>query len=150
MIMRTFVQRQQATQQTKSANPALPGRIPLYPATPVTIQPKLAINTPGDIYEQEADRVAGQILRMPATSMDNVPPAIQRIPRENGPRPAGPALRAQDSAAATQSEPSPATEATVRSLDAGGEPLDAELRSFFEPRFGHSFERVRVHADSAA
>ena len=29
-----------------------------------TIQPKLKINTPGDIYEQEADRVADQVMRM--------------------------------------------------------------------------------------
>jgi hypothetical protein len=110
----------------------------------------LDINAPGDRYEQEADRVAGQILRMPATPTDTVPPRIQRIPRENDPRQAGPALRAQGPAAATQSEPSPATEATVRSLDSGGEPLHAGLRSFFEPRFGHNFERVRVHTDSAA
>jgi len=29
------------------------------------IQPKLIINQPGDIYEQEADRVAEQVMRMP-------------------------------------------------------------------------------------
>ncbi len=29
------------------------------------IQPKLTINQPGDKYEQEADRVAGQVMRMP-------------------------------------------------------------------------------------
>ena len=38
----------------------------------------------------------------------------------------------------------------MRALDSSGEPLDAALRSFFEPRFGHSFERVRVHTDAAA
>ncbi len=130
--MRTFVQRQKVTQQT---------------AAPVTIQPKLEINAPGDLFEQEADRVAGQILRMPATPIDSVAPRIQRIPGGGGSQPAP---RAQGSAAATGPEPSPATEATVRSLDSGGEPLHAELRSFFEPRFGHNFERVRVHTDSAA
>ena len=31
----------------------------------VRIQPKLTINTPGDAYEQEADRVAEQVMRMP-------------------------------------------------------------------------------------
>src|SRR5262245_21288939 len=30
-----------------------------------TIQPKLAISEPGDVYEQEADRVADQVMRMP-------------------------------------------------------------------------------------
>lgn len=28
-----------------------------------------------------------------------------------------------------------------------GQPLDAATRSFFEPRFGHDFSQVRVHAD---
>ena len=31
-----------------------------------------------------------------------------------------------------------------------GQPLDANSRSFFEPRFGFDFSRVRVHADKAA
>ncbi len=30
-----------------------------------TIQPKLTIGQPNDIYEQEADRVADQVMRMP-------------------------------------------------------------------------------------
>jgi hypothetical protein len=35
-------------------------------------------------------------------------------------------------------------------LSSPGQPLDAGTRSFFEPRFGHDFSRVRVHADSKA
>jgi len=35
-------------------------------------------------------------------------------------------------------------------LRAPGQPLDAETRAFFEPRFGHDFSRVRVHTDSKA
>jgi hypothetical protein len=31
-----------------------------------------------------------------------------------------------------------------------GEPLDARTRAFMEPRFGHDFGRVRVHADARA
>ena len=37
----------------------------------MAIQPKLNINTPGDQYEQEADRVADQIMQMPE-------PTVQR------------------------------------------------------------------------
>jgi hypothetical protein len=36
-------------------------------------QPKLTINAPGDKYEQEADRVADTVMRMPE-------PSIQRAP----------------------------------------------------------------------
>jgi len=38
-----------------------------------TLQPRLTINAPGDIYEQDADRVADQVMRLPE-------PAIQRNP----------------------------------------------------------------------
>ena len=42
------------------------GRIPVYStATPVRIQSKLTANTPGDIYEREADQVAADVLRAP-------------------------------------------------------------------------------------
>ncbi|MGC2696892.1 MAG: DUF4157 domain-containing protein [Candidatus Angelobacter sp.] len=35
-------------------------------------------------------------------------------------------------------------------LRSPGQPLDAQTRTFFEPRFGHDFSQVRVHADSRA
>jgi hypothetical protein len=35
-------------------------------------------------------------------------------------------------------------------LRSAGQPLDAKTRAFFEPRFGHNFSMVRVHADTAA
>lgn len=35
-------------------------------------------------------------------------------------------------------------------LDSPGQPLDQESRSFFEPRFGRDFSRVRVHTDAKA
>ncbi|WP_395825206.1 DUF4157 domain-containing protein [Archangium minus] len=35
-------------------------------------------------------------------------------------------------------------------LRSEGRPLDSSLRADFEPRFGHDFSRVRVHADGIA
>lgn len=35
-------------------------------------------------------------------------------------------------------------------LRSAGQPLDSSARSYFEPRFGHDFSRVRVHADAMA
>jgi hypothetical protein len=35
-------------------------------------------------------------------------------------------------------------------LRSPGQPLDAATRAFMEPRFGHDFSRVRVHADAQA
>ena len=35
-------------------------------------------------------------------------------------------------------------------LRSSGEPLDLATRAYFEPRFGHDFSKVRIHADSRA
>ncbi|HXZ39752.1 MAG TPA: DUF4157 domain-containing protein, partial [Terriglobales bacterium] len=35
-------------------------------------------------------------------------------------------------------------------LRSPGEPLDAPIRAYFEPRFGHDFSKVRVHTDAMA
>jgi hypothetical protein len=35
-------------------------------------------------------------------------------------------------------------------LRSPGQPLDSETRAYMEPRFGHDFGRVRIHADSSA
>jgi Domain of unknown function (DUF4157) len=35
-------------------------------------------------------------------------------------------------------------------LSSPGQPLDAESRAFFEPRFGHDFSDVRVHTNERA
>ncbi|HEX7288140.1 MAG TPA: DUF4157 domain-containing protein [Candidatus Angelobacter sp.] len=35
-------------------------------------------------------------------------------------------------------------------LNSPGQPLDTSTRSFFEPRFGHDFSKVRVHTDDRA
>ena len=40
-------------------------RIPVFATPPARIQPKLMVNAPGDMHEQEADRVADQVMRMP-------------------------------------------------------------------------------------
>ena len=41
----------------------------VHAAVPETIQTKLTISQPGDVYEQEADRVAEAVMRMPDSSV---------------------------------------------------------------------------------
>ena len=64
------------------AKPALPSRALVHPflqlqralgnqAVGRFIQAKLKVNQPGDVYEQEADRVAEQVMRMP----ESMPPS---------------------------------------------------------------------------
>src|SRR5690242_18525093 len=39
-------------------------RIPVHSNVRGNVQAKLTVNTPGDIYEQEADRIAEKVMRM--------------------------------------------------------------------------------------
>jgi hypothetical protein len=95
-----------------------------------SVQPKLRISTPGDAYEREADRVADAVMRMRR-------PDLRPEPK--------PAPLAVDRMALP-----PGLGAVSRAGGGGGRRLPASVRSFFEPRFGHDFANVRVHADSNA
>ena len=55
-------------------------RIPVYAKAPVKIRKILTVNDSGDIYEQEADRVAGQVMRMPDPNLSITapPPRLSR------------------------------------------------------------------------
>lgn len=98
------------------------------------IQTKLTINQPGDRYEQEADRVADQVLAAPTHSaVSDAPPRIQRF--------AGQTTGRADMAAPASVD---------RVLSSPGSPLDPALQQDMEERFGHDFSSVRVHTDEPA
>ena len=48
--------------------------IPVHPRSLASIQGKLTVSSPGDIYEQEADRVAEQVMRMPELQLQRACP----------------------------------------------------------------------------
>lgn len=97
------------------------------------LQAKLKIGEAGDIYEQEADRIADQVLAHPAhPDASSAPPRIQRYTGQ----------------ATGQGDTAPASVDHV--LAGPGRPLDPALRQDMEPRFGHDFGAVRVHTDPDA
>ena len=97
------------------------------------IQTKLAINQPGDEYEQEADRVSEQVMTMPADhSVSGTLPRIQRF--------SGPSNGQVDAVPASVDQ----------TLASPGRSLEPALRQDMEQRFGHDFSRVRVHSGAAA
>src|SRR4051794_33510946 len=86
------------------------------------IQPKLSINQPNDVYEQEADAMAEHIMNTPGVSSNNNPffkPvfAVQRKENDNA------------------TPISDQTENYIQSLS-GGEPLNKKDKSFFESGIG--------------
>ncbi len=113
------------------------------------VQAKLAVSQPGDTYEQEADRVAEQVMRMPA-------PAPQKSCASctaggaTCAKCADEEKRSLRRKAEPESGPSDSAGDTVLSDLGPGRPLDAAARNFFEPRFGHDFGRVRVHTGAQA
>jgi len=112
------------------------------------LQAKLTVSHPNDVYEQEADRVADQVMRMPEpmARVDAVAPkVVQRVcsscEEELG--------RSEDSAGDTPVVDD-ALENSIGSLAGCGQPLPASVRSFLEPRFGADFSAVRFHTDANA
>ena len=140
------------------------------------VQAKLRVSQPDDAYEQEADRVADRVLRMaePTTSDEAHGPARRQVPEvqrmctdceeeeeELTQQTAAPEVQRQCGACAaeeekvqrktTDGEANEIAPEVERGLAlGGGQPLSESTRSFFEPRFGHSFSKVRVHTGEAA
>jgi len=113
------------------------------------LQPKLAVERDDDPLEFEADRIASQVMRMTAPNVSTpiVSPQFSRECVASGEKEAqtlgdGPDGR---TSVASGSEALGLVHEAIRSP---GEPLDPRTRAFFEPRFGHDFSQVRVHADN--
>jgi hypothetical protein len=112
------------------------------------VQAKLKVGEANDVFEQEADRIADQVVgggNAPAVSSPVGNPPLQRKcaeceEEEKLQR------KLQDSAT-----PAKATTASSDLIAMGqGNALSSSERSFFEPRFGKSFADVRLHTDENA
>lgn len=94
------------------------------------VQTKLKIGSPNDVYEQEADRVAEQVMRMadPFVMTGNDQPpgeiGIRRIAEKGGTK---------------------GSTADFKLNSSGGRLLSESTRNFMEPRFGTDFRHVRLH-----
>lgn len=87
-------------------------------------QTKLKVSTPGDIYEQEADRVANSVLSKPEKPLvSEGSPRIQRF--------------ADSVSVGANTAPASVSAALASSAN----PLKATLRQDMEQRFGHNFSR---------
>jgi hypothetical protein len=119
-------------------------QIPVHGKTRVGIQPKLTIDAPGDVFEQEADRVAEHVMRMPQPVESQVRAGLSE-------HPVAPAAQVQTKSSHAGDCAGIAAPAIVNDvLRSPGQPLDAATRAFMEPRFGHDFSTVRVHSDARA
>ena len=120
-------------------------------------QAKLTVGEPGDKYEQEADWMANQVMRMVVPdkpNTDSVQPVEDSLQRKCT------ACEQEEEKIQTKPSIQMATdggfeagdniESRLNSSKGGGSPLAPEVRSFMEPRFGADFSGVRVHTGSNA
>ncbi|HEY0738614.1 MAG TPA: DUF4157 domain-containing protein, partial [Herpetosiphonaceae bacterium] len=124
-------------------------RTSVYADAPLRLQARLMVNTPGDRFEQEAERVSREVTDMsepPASTSCSCGGKCSSCKgQQTAHKHIQPArVREQHQGAA---EAPPIVHETLRS---GGQPLDPATRAFMEPRFGHDFSQVRVHTDALA
>lgn len=114
-----------------------------------TRRPALAIGPANDPLENEADRVADQVMRVPAPHL-TIATASPQVSRKCAACDEEEAKMLQTKRTGTPASGTGAPDSVHGVLGSPGQPLDAATRAFFEPRLGHSFSRVRVHADAHA
>lgn len=134
------------------------------------IQAKMRVGQQGDKYEQEADRVANQVMCISTSQVQRFIENKQIFPQpmeeedelemqtneeveeelimhseEEGNK----TIQTKESNTIS-SLISPKIESNIDTLLVGGQPLPISARAFFEPRFRHDFSKVRIHADTRA
>ena len=121
------------------------------------VQAKLKIGAIDDPLEHEADRVAEAVLASaPVPAPSRAPGLLQRkcpaCEEEEKQQHETVRRAAMPGSGMAQSscQNGPAGPEVVAAVSQGGAPLSADLRSYFEPRFGHYFSRVRIHDNAAA
>lgn len=125
-------------------------------------QAKLTIGQPNDKYEQEADRIAEEVMRMPDPKLQrqNEPPEEEEeetlqtkpltnqisplVQRQEEPPEEEEELQVKSKSGET-SAVTPNLESHIQAMKGGGQPLPKSTRSYFEPRFGRDFSNVRLH-----
>ncbi len=122
------------------------------PATGAVIQPKLTLGTPGDMYEEEADRVARQVVDEIHSSPFREPNTQSLGERKPD---GGEALRVQRqitvrAAGDAGGELSSEWEGELQRATSGGQPLSPSVKEPMERAFGADFGGVRVHTGAQA
>ncbi|WP_372771990.1 DUF4157 domain-containing protein [Mangrovibacterium sp.] len=126
-------------------------------STRPTVQPKLTVGRPGDKYEQEADAVADQVMRMEKSE------SLQMQPLEEEEEMMQPKLRLQPEEEEEPVQMKPSSESSVKTgyasanvveklnrSKSSGYVLPEDTVSEFGAKMGANFSSVRIHTDSNA
>src|SRR5262249_48722238 len=125
-------------------------QIPVYSRSPVSLQAKLSVNTPGDIHEHEADRVSEQVMRTPGALSEGGCACGGSCSNRQGEQPINRDKRLQTPSGPGDAGPIPVPGVVHEALRSPGQPIDPAARSFMESRLGLDFGHVRVHKGEKA
>lgn len=120
-----------------------------------SIQPKLKIGAVNDQYEQEADSVADQVMKMPDAGLSQSNNVSNSYPLNSIQRKC---TTCQDEEELVQRKPSkknateisPHISSQISTLSGRGNAMSMSERQFFEPRFNKDFSNVRIHSNTRA
>jgi Domain of unknown function (DUF4157) len=132
-------------------------------STNSSVQPKLRISQPGDVYEHEANRIAKKVTSMPSS------PLFYSAVRPNGKTTEGKKIAKKCTACETKEQEkieisrkssyasslqtSDQVTNEINTVPSGsGTPLDSNTKEFMESRFGggYDFSNVKIHGDESA
>lgn len=103
------------------------------------IQAKLTVSSPGDQFEQEADRTAQMVMTSAASGTQlSTTPRISRLPK------------APEHSNGNHGHEANQKLETDLSNSGSGRPLPNDVRAFMEPQLGADLSHVRVHTGSNA
>lgn len=115
------------------------------------IQTKLAVNEPGDRYEQEADAMADNVMRMQVPKNSVSISEGKSIQRKCAHCEEEEKKKVQRKEMGTHSPVvNESLNNYISGLNNSGQPLSPDVRNFFEPRFGYDFGKVKIHNDASA
>jgi len=127
------------------------------------IQPKLRVSQPGDEYEQEADRVAEQVMRMSSSNhvSSTVTDDEERIDRKCSACEMKEKEQQEEeknlnisrkllTMSKSETSDKVATHEISNIVSSGRSTLDDDVQELMESRFGYDFSGVRIHTDERA
>lgn len=117
-------------------------QLSIHPNSSYIIQPKLKMGASGDRYEQEADRIAEQVITTPKAG-------IQRICSSCGKKEDEEKIQTKSIGQSPTVADSDFT-SKINQTKGRGKPLDAHTLSFMEARFGTDFSHIKLHTDNGS
>ena len=121
------------------------------------VQTKLSVSQPGDIYEQEADRVAEQVMRITdvqedvaslSTTNDEIIGRKCQSCQEEEETEMNISRKSNDGDESKISEN--VEQHVTDAILSKGSPLESNTRDFMESRFGFDFGNIRIHTDEGS